>query len=400
MAGTQQAPSHRPIMNMLPDVPRQSLDYNFSALTPAEDGTQGQHSENVANAFPQHNTATPAAGPELTPAPLSRQAPHSSRLSSHQSDHGPSSPSAAAVVPQFAELSLRAAGEEEQPHQVSSAHRTAAAASVLTQGAALVYTLHSTSMCSAPPLQPHHSLPHASSHPMLNPSSSDQRFPAPPLHQQRPLAHRGAQHSQAPQHPGIMPGMLQYGDALSIGMAVPDMSILSSMPLQTPMHTQMSSGMPQVPFPQYSPSTLQQIVSSMQSNAQMPYGMPIPSPAVQMPPQQHSGLPMPALNSNPVSPMPALSQPSTPTWCVVTGLPRACAPPPVPPEGVLNISHLLPWPQAVREMLQRGWLGLTLDPTVRESRGRMDQPALMLMVTQPAESGTLLRGLLFTMSCL
>ena len=175
-----------------------------------------------------------------------------------------------------------------------------------------------------------------------------------------------------------MPGMLQYSARPSSGVSLPDMPIHSSIPMQRPVHTFLPSAQPQGPLPQYNPNTLQQIVSNLQSNTHMPtpYGMPHPSQALQMPMHQQHAQQMAAHNGGAASAM--QNRPSIPTWCVVTGLPKATVPPQVPPEGVLNITHLLPWPQAVRDMLQMGLLGVTLDPTVRESRGHIDQPSLML----------------------
>jgi hypothetical protein len=84
---------------------------------------------------------------------------------------------------------------------------------------------------------------------------------------------------------------------------------------------------------------------------------------------------------------------AAPSWCVVTGLPQPTPPPSVPPDGVLDITHLLPWPPAVRAVLQTGQLSVTLDPTVLERRGGLPLPSVMFCVANLGEQGSVQRTL-------
>lgn len=382
MLEMQQVHSLRNELDIPSNTTRQAVDYNNSTASASSPGAQLLA---AANGKPLHSANNDVSGNNGAPA-----AQCSSREQSLQS-RLPRSMSSSAVS-KFADLSLRAPNGEEQPLQRSPV--------------SLSVSPRASARGAAPPtdpLRPLSTMPQSSSSHLLHHAyPPDQRFPTPPPHPQQspplpqplqmPLAsHMG--HNQPAQQSVMLPGMhaQHYGGPLSGGgMSMPDAGIASHspLPMPPPQHTPLSSAMLQAPFLQYNNNALQQIVSSIHNPAQMPQGHPSASP--QPPMRQRSPAHFAAASSSIANPM--QNAPSIPTWCVVTGLPKATLPPAVPPDGVLNVTHLLPWPPAVSNMLQMGYLGLTLDPTTRESRGQIQLPSVMLMVTQPEASRNLLHG--------
>lgn len=349
---------------------------------------------------PHQDPVVSRAGPQL--ARIATRQHSRGRLEDAHYAAGTTSPSQTAA--KFVDLSLQ---ESDIQDPSASAHQSTVAARLLSKAGAVAQDPLSAAS-SAPVLPPQTQQqqhparmhPHSAAASAASAAVLHHQFPVQQPQLPRPLQGPPVQvlqmppgglmpHSQAPKlNPLVPPEARQFLPAAEASMFPPHMHPSMQLPRLPGANT---------PQPLYSTTPLQPDLT-MQGPAPRPYIMrhPAQRPNPQNHPLDAAAAPAAAVGTAPTVPRPQV--PSIPNWCVVTGLPNATMPPSVPPDGVLNITHLLPWPLAVRSMLQRGVLGITLDPTVRETRGQIDQPSLMMMVTKTGELETVLTGVCFGFS--